>query len=176
MSALIRAKSNLSSEGDQIGHSFLQPTSRPTIILVHGGWQGPETFAPIIPGLEKAGYSVFAVRLPSTHAVPAVPDFSSDVAIVRNAVSSTLAIGKDVVLVLHSFGAVIGCEAMKGVKLDEASLMKEANGAFKVGRVIKLAFIAALLFPEGKATRDKERGKEVPGFECQVCLLLPSWE
>ncbi|KAI4147054.1 MAG: hypothetical protein L6R39_003254, partial [Caloplaca ligustica] len=72
--------------------------SRPTIILVHGGWQGPETFSLLIPLLENAGYSVFAVALPSSHAVPAIPDFGPDVAAVRSAVTSTLDTGKDVVL------------------------------------------------------------------------------
>ncbi|KAL8727483.1 MAG: hypothetical protein Q9166_006007 [cf. Caloplaca sp. 2 TL-2023] len=138
---------------------------RPTIILVHGGWQGPETYSPIIPGLEKAGYSVLAVTLPSAGSVPATPDMSSDVNIVRNAVTSTLAIGKDVVLVMHSYGAVVGCEALKGVKQDEAGLVMESDGAVKVGKVMKLAFIAALLFPAGKATWNEEKGSEaVPGF------------
>ncbi|KAL8933893.1 MAG: hypothetical protein Q9216_006168 [Gyalolechia sp. 2 TL-2023] len=158
---------------DKTDHTFLPSTSRPTIVLVHGGWQGPETFSLIVPGLERAGYSVFAVTLPSASVVPAVPDFSSDVAVVRNAVTSTLAIGKDVVLVMHSFGAVVGCEAMKGVKVDEASLAMATEGALRIGRVVRLAFIAGLLFPEGKAIRDISRGEEaVPGFDCQDNL---SW-
>ncbi|KAL8716026.1 MAG: hypothetical protein Q9225_006288 [Loekoesia sp. 1 TL-2023] len=172
MSALSLANSSAYPAG-KANHSLLQPTSRPTIILVHGGWQGPETYSLIVPGLEKAGYSVFAVTLPSAGTEPAVPDFSSDVAVIRNAVASTLAIGKDVVLVMHSYGAVIGCEAMKGVKLDEASIIMEADGAFKaVGRVIKLAFIAGLLFPEGKATWNADRGDvAIPGFDCQENLI-----
>ncbi|KAL9003245.1 MAG: hypothetical protein Q9188_003885 [Gyalolechia gomerana] len=153
---------------DKSDHIFFPFNSRPTIILVHGGWQGPETFSLIIPGLEKAGYSVFAVTLPSASVVPAVPDFSSDVAVIRNAVTSTLAIGKDVVLVMHSFGAVVGCEAMKGVKVDEASIVMETEGALRIGRVLRLAFIAGLLFPEGKATREESRGEDaIPGFDCQ---------
>ncbi|KAL9026717.1 MAG: hypothetical protein Q9196_004662 [Gyalolechia fulgens] len=154
---------------DKPHHTFIPPTSRPTIILVHGGWQGPETFSLIVPGLEKAGYSVFAVTLPSASVVPAVPNFSSDVAVIRNAVTSTLAIGKDVVLVMHSFGAVVGCEAMKEVKVDEASIEMETEGALRIGRVVRLAFIAGLLFPEGKATREESRGEDaIPGFHCQA--------
>lgn len=146
---------------------------RPTIVLVHGGWQGPEIYSLITPGLETAGYSVVAVTLPSAGSVPAQPDMSGDVNIVRNAVTSTLAIGKDVVLVMHSFGGVVGCEALKGIKQDEAGLVMESDGAVKVGRVVKLAFVAALLFPEGKATRNEGRGSEpVPGFVCEVRLFF----
>ncbi|KAL8666362.1 MAG: hypothetical protein Q9168_007502, partial [Polycauliona sp. 1 TL-2023] len=76
---------------------FTRPV-RPTLILIHGGWQGPETFTHLIPLLERAHYSVITVALPSTHAIPAVPDFSGDVAVIRNVVTSTLATGKDVVL------------------------------------------------------------------------------
>lgn len=168
MSALSQANSS-AYPASKANHSLLQPTSRPTIILVHGRWQGPETYSLIVPGLEKAGYSVFVITLPSAGTEPAVPDFSSDVATIRDAVASTLAVGKDVVLVMHSYGAVVGCEAMKGMKLDKASMIMEADGAFKVGRVIKLAFIAGLLFPEGKATWDADRGDiAVSGFDCQV--------
>ncbi|KAI4267230.1 MAG: hypothetical protein L6R38_008347 [Xanthoria sp. 2 TBL-2021] len=152
--------------------SPIQMPSRPTIILVHGAYQGPETYSLIIPGLEKAGYSAVAVALPSTHSVPAAPDFSGDVNIIRNIVTSTLATGKDVVLVMHSYGAVPGCEALKGIKQDEAELVTQSNGVMKVGRIVKLAFIAALLFPEGKATYHEARGTDpVPGRYCEDNLI-----
>ncbi|KAL8743198.1 MAG: hypothetical protein Q9184_008143 [Pyrenodesmia sp. 2 TL-2023] len=150
-----------------------QPTTpRPTIILVHGGWQGPETFSLLIPLLELASYSIFAVTLPSSGTVPAVADFSLDVAAVRNAVSSTIATGKDVLLVLHSYGAVVGCEALKGIKVDEATRVVESEGQLRVGRVVKVAFIAGLLFPEGKATLPMSKGTEATaGFECEDNLI-----
>lgn len=154
---------------DTSDHTLIPTISRPTIILVHGGWQGPETFSLIIPGLEKAGYSVFAVTLPSASVVPAVPDFSSDVAVIKNAVNSTLAIGKDVLLVMHSFGAVVGCEAMKGMNADEAPKVIKTEGPLKRGRILRLAFIAGLVFPVGKATREESRGEDpIPGFISQV--------
>lgn len=171
MFTLGRSNSSVYSDGKP-DQSILpqQPPPRPTIVLVHGGWQGPETYSLLVPRLEKAGYSVFAVSLPSTCTVPAVPDFSSDVSAVRNAVTSTLATGKDVVLVMHSYGALVGCEALKGIKVDEAASVMAPEGALRVGKVIKLAFIAGLLLPEGKATYEIARGSEaMPGFECEVC-------
>ncbi|KAL8921070.1 MAG: hypothetical protein Q9172_004224 [Xanthocarpia lactea] len=157
---------------DQPEASLFGEICRPTIILVHGGWQGPETYSLVLPRLEESGYSVVAVTLPSAGTVPATRDFSSDVSIIRNVVSSTLTTGKDVVLVMHSYGAVPGCEALKGIKQDEAKLVMESDAAVKVGRIIKLAFIAALLFPEGKATWNEGRGNEpVPGFACEDDLI-----
>ena len=123
----------------------------------------------MVPGLEKAGYSVVAVSLPSSGTVPAVPDFSADVDIIRSVVTSTLAIGKDVVLVMHSYGAVVGCEALKGIKQDEADLLMESDGVLRVGQVVKLAFIAGCLFPVGKSIYEKDRGSEARlGFVCEV--------
>ncbi|KAL8831303.1 MAG: hypothetical protein Q9170_005361 [Blastenia crenularia] len=148
------------------------PPSRPTIILVHGGWQGPETYSLLLPLLERAGYSVFAPTLPSAGTVPAVLSFASDVSILRNAISSTLAVGKDVILVMHSYGAVVGCEALKGVKIDETDLVVAAGAEGKVGKVRRLVFIAGLLLPEGKSTRNSGRGDErLEGFECQDNLI-----
>ncbi|KAI4090130.1 MAG: hypothetical protein LQ344_004914 [Seirophora lacunosa] len=126
-------------------------TPRPSIILVPGGWQGPETFSLLIPFLEAAGYSVFAVALPSIGSVPATPSFAPDVAAVRGAVRSTLATGKDVLLVMHSWGAVVGCEALKGLQTTTMA-EEQSSGLHKEGKVVKLAFIAGLVFPEGKAT------------------------
>lgn len=143
---------------------------RPTLILVHGGWSGPETFSLIVPGLEKAGYSVVAISLPSSGTVPAISDFSADVNIIRSVVTSTLATGKDVVLVMHSYGAVVGCEALKSIKQDETDILMESAGVMKVGKVVKLAFIAGCLFPVGKSVYEKDRGSESRlGFICEVC-------
>lgn len=74
---------------------------------------------------------------------------------------------------MHSYGAVVGCEAMKGIKVDEAASVMESGGALKVGRVVNLAFIAGCLFPEGKATWDINRAEEaLPGFVCKVRLAF----
>ncbi|KAL8728900.1 MAG: hypothetical protein Q9181_005189 [Wetmoreana brouardii] len=166
MSALSLFKPS-ANPSDKAPEQLTKPQLRPTIILIHGGWQGPETYSSVVPLLEKAGYSAFAIALPSAGNIPATPDFSADVNIVRNAVTSTLAAGKDVVLVMHSWGAVVGCEALKGIKNDEARMAMASEVSLRIGKVVKLAFIAGLLSPEGKAPRDADRGEgPIPGFDC----------
>ena len=148
---------------------------RPTIVLVHAAWHGPETFSLIVPGLEHAGYSVTAVTLPSSNQTPAVPDISEDVKIVRNAVTSNLKLGKDVVLVMHSYGSMSGCEAMRGVAQDIANMNREKHVGIRVGKVVKLAFICGLILPLGGAAFGMERGyKGPPGFVCVVCCAALS--
>ncbi|KAL8685888.1 MAG: hypothetical protein Q9218_007488 [Villophora microphyllina] len=140
---------------------------RPTIILIHGGWQGPENYALILPGLESAGYSVIPVTLPSTTTVPAITSFAPDVDAIRNAVASCLAAGKDVIMIMHSYGAVVGCEALKGI--SAAQQLPHNHPQLRMGRVLRLGFIAGLLFPVGKSTLDPRFTKtSTKGFECEV--------
>ena len=141
--------------------------NRPTIILVHGSWQTPEVFTFVIPRLEKAGYSVFAPSLPSSGANPPLENFDEDVKVIRSTVRSILDTGKDVVIVMHSYGAIPGCEALKGLK-DEVD--PPAHGRYNTGKVLKLAFLAAMVVPVGGSTWKAERGESFPGFECRVSV------
>ncbi|KAI4212229.1 MAG: hypothetical protein LQ351_005099 [Letrouitia transgressa] len=137
---------------------------RPTIILVHAGWHGPETWSLVVPGLERAGYSITAVTLPSAGQTPAVPDLFEDVKIIRNTVTSNLRIGKDIILVMHSFGCISGCEALKGVAEELASNNTVQPPGVEVGKIVKLAFISGKLVPEGGAVWEIGRNRP-PGFE-----------
>jgi pimeloyl-ACP methyl ester carboxylesterase len=132
------------------------------IILVHGGWQGPEVFSRVVPGLERAGYAVSAVALPSA-GLPV--DADEDAKVIRSAIISAIELGKDVILVMHSYGAIPGCEALKGLKGKE--LEARARGW---GKVLKLVFISALVLPVGSCIYPDERGNaNKAGFEYEVC-------
>jgi len=143
---------------------------KPTIILVHGGWQGPEVFTNLVPCLEKAGYSVFAPRLPSSCTVPALPSFDEDVKAVHSAIQSVIDTGKEVVLAMHSYGAVVGCEALKGLKVKgRAGSEEDCGGGGGGGGVVHLAFISGMILREGESTWKRERGNvPIPGFDFQV--------
>ncbi|CAL8577462.1 hypothetical protein XPA_003290 [Xanthoria parietina] len=106
-----------------------QTPSRLAVILVHRAWQGQKSFL------------IVAIKLLSTSSVPAAPDFSGDLNIINNIVTSTLATGKAVILVMHSDGAHPGCRVLKVIKQDEAENAMFSNGVTKVGRIVKLALI-----------------------------------
>ncbi|OAX78728.1 hypothetical protein ACJ72_06960 [Emergomyces africanus] len=89
-------------------------SSKPTIVLVHGAWQSPSVWTFVTPLLEKAGYSAYPIPLKSPGMVPAAPDFSCDVDAIKTGIEAVLDCGKDVVVVMHSYAAVAGCEALKG--------------------------------------------------------------
>ena len=155
----------------QMAAHILYPSkrlSRPTIILVHGGWQGPGFFLKVVPRLEKAGYSVFAPNLPSSGTAPALPDFSEDVKVIRHAVESTIETGKEVVVVMHSYGAIPGCEALRGLKIKQMGCRDDAGG------IIKLVFLTGMLVPLGGSTWSSKKGNAaIPGFSFAVCRQIP---
>ncbi|KAI4240309.1 MAG: hypothetical protein LQ352_007667, partial [Teloschistes flavicans] len=156
------------------------PSPKPTIILIPGGWQSPTIFSFILPALERFGYSVIPITLPSTTTVPAVRSFAPDVDAVRNAVDSCLAVGKDVVMIMHSYGGLVGCEALKELDHeDEGAGLKEGGegemaaavdkGTPRKGRVLRLGFIAGLVFPVGRSTLSPKfpPDAKIKGFTCE---------
>ena len=132
---------------------------------------GPEVFSLIKPRLEKAGYTVLTPSLPSSGHKPALPNFDEDVRAVRCALQSLIDTGKQIVLVMHSYGAVPGCEALKGLGAGYETTTGNDKG-WK-GYVVKLVFIAAMAIPMGTSTyHPKNAGLPVPGFKHEVVPAL----
>jgi hypothetical protein len=70
--------------------------SKPTIILVHGGFYGPECFKSLVPLIKDAGY-------------PSIGDLAleKDVEAVRSLVTAVLEEGNNCIRFLHSAAAVL---------------------------------------------------------------------
>lgn len=118
-----------------------------TIVLVHGYWEGPGIWRLVAPTLEKHGFDVIIIKLPST-GTPASQDHKSpsmydDIEVIRNAITSVVDQGHDVLVVGHSAGAFLGSHALRELT---PSARKVAG---KPGAVVKLAFITGALFPPG---------------------------
>lgn len=112
---------------------------RPTIVFVPGFWHTTEGFGPVSALLRKAGYPTVPFDLPSAGAHPGHPDFSQDVAAFRVLITSLAETGKDIVVVMHSGGSIIGSQGLPGLSKKE----RERGGSG--GGVIKLVYIGILL-------------------------------
>ncbi|KAK2782552.1 hypothetical protein FQN53_009685 [Emmonsiellopsis sp. PD_33] len=150
--------------------------NKPTIVLVHGSWHSPSVWTFVTPLLEKSGYSVYPILLKSPGMDPSPPDFHCDVDSVKTGIEAVLDTGKDLVLVMHSFGGVVGIEALKdfheemingGIlaptvpgKMDE----EPARFISRRGKILHLAFMGTILLPPGKALWRVERATP-PGFQ-----------
>lgn len=111
--------------------------AKPTILFVPGAWHSPEAFGQVISLLEKEAYKGIGISLPSVGADPPLKDISEDVKAIAKVIASEVDQEHDVVVVVHSYGGVPGCEAIKGfTRADQV-----AKG--KKGGVVKLLFISA---------------------------------
>ncbi|TGJ81573.1 hypothetical protein E0Z10_g7196 [Xylaria hypoxylon] len=124
--------------------------TKPTIVIVHGGWHIPEHYDKLVTALESADYEVHVPRLPSTNGPrPPNADLDSDTALVRSYVESLVRAGRTVAAILHSYGGQVGSNALYGLGVDA----RAAQGL--KGGVSHLIYMTAYAVPEGTAMMDK---------------------
>ena len=123
----------------------------PTIVLVQGSFQIPEVYSELVQGLVAQGYPTLHPQLPSCSNTdsPNFPNISlvDDALAVRTELIRQIEYeGKIVVMVLHSYGGLVGSEAVT----EELTWAKrQAQGL--PGGVIHIFFYAAFLLNEGQS-------------------------
>jgi pimeloyl-ACP methyl ester carboxylesterase len=127
--------------------------SRPNIVLIPGAWHTAECYYLLVPILESAGYQVEALNLVSVGAEPPVKSLDPDVQHIRSIIIPMIKQGNDVIVVMHSFGAVPGSSALKGLSKNDRS----AQGL--PGGVVGLVYLCAWVIPEGQAVHDSGGGR-----------------
>lgn len=137
-----------------------------TIVFVPGAWHSPTAFKKVGHHLEVSGYTTQYVTLPSVGAYPPLKDFNPDVEAVRNAIKAEVDKDRDVVLVVHSYGGLPGCEAVKN--LDKMS--REKLG--KKGGVIHIFFLCSFVIPEGQSLHSAFGSQDLPWWEVSSDKLL----
>ncbi|KAL9620499.1 MAG: hypothetical protein Q9160_004968 [Pyrenula sp. 1 TL-2023] len=117
---------------------------KPTLLFIHGAWHNPHCWASICQELESLGYPTAASSLISMgRENPAVQSHLADVAVVRKDLESLIGDGKDVILVMHSYGGMAGGGAIEGLEVGRSDGAK--------GGVRAAVFLAAFLTPKGKS-------------------------
>lgn len=93
--------------------SHSEMSNLPTLIFLPGSWHKPSCYDKIIKLLQgKHKLNCVSITLPSTTGNPAAT-FKDDVDAAREAISSQTTYGRDVVVVAHSYGGVVGNSAIK---------------------------------------------------------------
>ena len=123
----------------------------PTVILVQGSFQIPEVYQKLVDGLVAKGYPTIHPTLPSCSDVDNTefPQRSliDDALKIRSELIRQVEYGgKTVIVVMHSYGGLVGSEAIA----EELSYSKR-QGQGLPGGVIHLFFYAAFLLEEGKS-------------------------
>ena len=133
-------------------------TSSTTILLVPGAWHTPDCYGALAERLQKAGYNIDLVSLPSVGPEKHLSDFGPDVAQIRKQIEMAVETGQNVVVVAHSYGSIPASEAIKG--LDAATRSEEG----KTGGVTHFVFCAAFIIAEGSTLVGTFGGNDLPWF------------
>ncbi|KAL6720030.1 hypothetical protein ACLMJK_001951 [Lecanora helva] len=116
----------------------------PVIVIVPAACQPPSLYTPFAKALEASSISWIVVSTPSVGASPGLPDFLPDVAIVRDTVISILDEGRDVVVLMHSYGGIPGSAALRGLGTSERAKMGKNTG------VIRLVYVSCIILRDGE--------------------------
>ncbi|KAF1343793.1 hypothetical protein BDV97DRAFT_363034 [Delphinella strobiligena] len=134
------------------------PLAKPTIVLVGGAWYEVYQYNPLVFALRAAGHTVSTPALATVNGEQ--EDFSEDVFVVREAIVSATEAGNDVVVLMHSYGGVVGSEAVQGLsRLDRSGEDREK------GSVVQMIYLSAFAIPEGICLLDAFGGKPLPWWE-----------
>ena len=114
----------------------------PTIVIVPGLWEGPESFKQVESLLQISGYPVQTLKLLSTGTIsPGNPSMEDDIAAIREHLTALVNEGKELILVLHSAGGFLGSSAMDGLSVKARAGEK--------GGVASIIFVTGGVAPEG---------------------------
>ena len=140
----------------------MSPYLRPTVLIIPGAFHRTSSFNTLIPHLDALGFSTAVAAYPSLNPQdPTSATLAADVASIREKHLQPLidTQGKDIILLLHSFGGVVGGGAATGYSKSERLSQGKAGG------IIGLMYIAGNIVPEGQSVLDLFGGVYPPILE-----------
>ena len=145
---------------------------KPTLVLIPTAWHSPVHYVALFDLLTDAGYPTLSQAPPSVDPHLALNvHVATDEAFIRdNLLLPLLEEGKDVVLVLHGYGASPGAAAAVGLS------KKERANQDRKGGVIGLVVVAGFVFAEGETLFGRLGGKFEPWHvvDVRLCSLSVS--
>lgn len=120
--------------------------TKPTVFLVHGAWHDPIHIRPVRELFESRGCLTMCFRQPSFSAQPPVATMDEDAICVRSQLSRIVEDEhREVIVVMHSYGEVVGSEA------THKSFGKSARESKRlIGGVLRLLYMCAFVLPLGR--------------------------
>ena len=142
--------------------------SRPTIVIVPGGWHSSNAYEGLASCFQKAGYPTAITKLPSLNPQdPSGCDCRSDAASVRQQLLPLLEDdGKDIIILCHSYGGIPGGGAAYGLSKSA----RKHQG--KIGGVLGLIYMTAFVVPEGESLVNYLGGRHPPYFLADNVRIL----
>jgi pimeloyl-ACP methyl ester carboxylesterase len=136
--------------------------SKPTIVFPPGAWHTPDCFDIVREQLHQRGWETEAVAYPSMGAEPPNKGLAEDAAAVRVVLDELINHGKDIVLVVHSYGGLVGQNAVDGLGV------KQRQAAGKRGGIINFVYLAAFVAPKGLTIKEMLGSQFLPWMKFKV--------
>jgi pimeloyl-ACP methyl ester carboxylesterase len=136
--------------------------SKPIIVFAPGAWHTPDCFDITREQLHQRGWETEAVAYPSVGAEPPNKGLADDAAALRSTLEKIADEGKEIVLVVHSYGGLVGQNALMGLGLKQ----RQAIG--KKGGVTIFIYLAAFVAPKGATIKAMLGGQFLPWMKFDV--------
>ena len=121
----------------------------PTIVLVHGAWHKPTNYQSYITDLESQGFTVHCPLLPTcTGTLSPTASTADDIAHVRSVLESCIERGERILLIMHSYGGIVGTGAAQDLELATR------KAADLPGGIIHLLYLCAYILTPGQTVWD----------------------
>lgn len=143
-------------------------SAKPTILFIPGAWHLPVVFDDTRTALAARGFPSAAVALPAIGAEPPTKGLVDDTIAVHDEIERLSEEGKQVVVVAHSYGGMVGAGAVKGLGYAERQKVGKNGG------VIMLVYMAAFVAKSGTSLLDMLGGKWLPWMKLDVSISFPS--
>lgn len=118
--------------------------TKPTIVIIPGAFHSPSHYDELITRLHRAEFPILCLALPTLNPQnPHTANVAADTAFIREKMLlPLLEAGKDILLVMHSYGGIPGSCAAKGLSKGKRSSQDHTAGIFGI------VYIAAIMTGE----------------------------
>ncbi|KAI0878759.1 Alpha/beta hydrolase fold-1 [Hypoxylon argillaceum] len=133
-------------------------TNLPTVVLVPGAWTAPTAYYKLIGALQKKAFTVYIPALPTNDGTrPPDSSVDADIIAVREVVRQLVDEGKEIVILMHSYGGIAGTSALEGLT------RKDRQAKDLPGGVVHLIYVAAFMLGLGQNIRTVVQAVNLPG-------------
>ncbi|KAL2068897.1 hypothetical protein VTL71DRAFT_15235 [Oculimacula yallundae] len=132
------------------------PSTLPTVVFTPGAWHGTWAFDTVRSQLGALGYPTEAVALPSVGSNDLNVGLAEDAAALRTELTTLADEGKDIIMVVHSYGGMVATNAVEGLSYADR------RAAGKRGGVTMLIYMTAFAVPLGTSLLNGLGGQYLP--------------
>lgn len=133
-----------------------------SVVMVHGAWHVPEHYEDLVDHLKSQGFDTHCPRLPTAVDKLPVPETASmphDTATVQSTIQGLVEKGKKIILLMHSYGGVVGTNSLNGL------LWPQRQSQNLPGGVVGVVYMAAFVIPVGTCLNTPFGGDNVPWLD-----------